>query len=76
MGQVLEGKIAIVTGGAQGLGAAICQRLAHEGAHVLVADLNLEGAEATAARPSGAGRIHRWAANLGHPWLRFAEQHP
>jgi sorbitol-6-phosphate 2-dehydrogenase len=31
------------------LGAAICQRLADEGAHVVVADLNLEGAEAKAA---------------------------
>jgi sorbitol-6-phosphate 2-dehydrogenase len=49
MGRVLEDKIAIVTGGAQGLGAAICQRLAHEGAYVVVADLNLQGAQETAA---------------------------
>ncbi|MFN2168315.1 MAG: SDR family NAD(P)-dependent oxidoreductase, partial [Anaerolineae bacterium] len=48
MNSPLQDKIAIVTGGAQGLGAAICQRLASEGAHVVVADLNLEGAEATA----------------------------
>ncbi len=41
-------RIAVVTGGAQGLGAAICQRLAQEGAHVVVADLNLEGAQALA----------------------------
>jgi sorbitol-6-phosphate 2-dehydrogenase len=44
----LNNQIAIVTGGAQGLGAAICQRLAEEGAHVVVADLNLAGAEETA----------------------------
>jgi sorbitol-6-phosphate 2-dehydrogenase len=49
MEKALQGKIALVTGGAQGLGAAICQRLAHEGAHVVVADLNLAGAEQTAA---------------------------
>jgi sorbitol-6-phosphate 2-dehydrogenase len=49
MGRVLEDKIAIVTGGAQGLGEAICQRLAQEGAHVIVADLNLQGAQETAA---------------------------
>jgi sorbitol-6-phosphate 2-dehydrogenase len=47
--QVLQDKIALVTGGAQGLGEAICHRLAREGAHVLVADLNLAGAETTAA---------------------------
>lgn len=42
-------QIAVVTGGAQGLGAAICRRLADEGAHVVVADLKLEGAQVTAA---------------------------
>ena len=41
-------KIAIVTGGAQGLGEAICLRLAEEGAHVVVADLNFESAEKVA----------------------------
>jgi sorbitol-6-phosphate 2-dehydrogenase len=57
MEQVLEDKIAIVTGGAQGLGAAICQRLAREGAHVVVADLNLKGAQETAAEiAEGTGR--------------------
>jgi len=46
---ILQDRIAIVTGGAQGLGEAICHRLACEGAHVVVADLNLEGAERVAA---------------------------
>ncbi len=45
MERILENRIAIVTGGAQGLGEAICMRLAKEGAHVVVADLNLDGAE-------------------------------
>ena len=45
----LQDRIAVVTGGAQGLGAAICHRLACEGVHVLVADLNQEGAERTAS---------------------------
>jgi sorbitol-6-phosphate 2-dehydrogenase len=49
MGKVLQDRIAVVTGGAQGLGEAICRRLAQEGAHVVVADLNLEGAERIAA---------------------------
>jgi sorbitol-6-phosphate 2-dehydrogenase len=49
MRKLLQDRIAIVTGGAQGLGAAICHRLAREGAHVVVADLNLEGAERVVA---------------------------
>jgi sorbitol-6-phosphate 2-dehydrogenase len=48
MTKVLQDQIAIVTGGAQGLGAAICLRLAQEGAHVVVADMHLEGAKNTA----------------------------
>jgi sorbitol-6-phosphate 2-dehydrogenase len=48
MAKILEDRIAVVTGGAQGLGAAIGLRLAQEGAHVVVADLNGEGAERTA----------------------------
>ena len=49
MDKVLQDRIAIVTGGAQGLGEAICRRLTREGAHVVIADLNLEGAECVAA---------------------------
>lgn len=45
---MLEDKIALVTGGAQGLGQAICWRLAEEGCHVAVADMKLEGAQETA----------------------------
>ncbi len=48
MNRQFENKIALITGGAQGLGAALCQRLAEEGCNVVVADLNLEGAEQTA----------------------------
>ncbi|HEY4006515.1 MAG TPA: SDR family NAD(P)-dependent oxidoreductase [Pseudonocardia sp.] len=45
---VLQGKIAIVTGGAQGLGAAVAAELDSEGALVVVADLNGDAAQATA----------------------------
>jgi sorbitol-6-phosphate 2-dehydrogenase len=45
----LRDKVALVTGGAQGLGQAICWRLAHEGCSLVVADLNEETAIETAA---------------------------
>ncbi len=48
MGRILEDRVAIVTGGAQGLGEAICHRLAREGAHIAVADLDLRGAQGVA----------------------------
>jgi sorbitol-6-phosphate 2-dehydrogenase len=48
MDKTLPNRIALVTGGAQGLGRAICLRLAQEGCHVVVADLNEPSAIDTA----------------------------
>ena len=45
----LNGKIALVTGGAQGIGRIISEELAGQGAHVILTDINLEGAEKIAA---------------------------
>ena len=45
----LENKIAVVTGGAQGLGQAICGALAKAGCNVAIADMKDEAAQATAA---------------------------
>jgi rhamnulose-1-phosphate aldolase/alcohol dehydrogenase len=42
-------QVAFVTGGAGGIGSETCRRLASEGAHVVIADLNLEGARKVAA---------------------------
>jgi NAD(P)-dependent dehydrogenase (short-subunit alcohol dehydrogenase family) len=50
----VAGKKAFITGGAQGLGAAMARRLAEEGAIVSVADINLEGAKAVAAEINAA----------------------
>jgi D-sorbitol dehydrogenase (acceptor) len=51
----LEGKVAIVTGGAKGIGAAICRRYAREGARVAVADiLKPEAAELAGGLGGGA----------------------
>ena len=48
-----EGRVAIVTGAARGLGAAIAKRLGAEGATVCAVDINGPGAEATAAEIGG-----------------------
>lgn len=41
----LAGRVAFITGAASGIGRATAYRLAQEGAHVVIADLNLEGAQ-------------------------------
>jgi NAD(P)-dependent dehydrogenase (short-subunit alcohol dehydrogenase family) len=46
----LEKKVAIVTGGSSGIGAAIAMALAHEGAWVVVADINIERGEELVSR--------------------------
>ena len=51
----LTGKIAIVTGAGIGIGAAIAERFAREGAHVIVTDINGETAAETVARIKAAG---------------------
>ena len=53
----MEGKVAIVTGGAGGLGSEICRRFSSRGAAVAVADVNGQTAsEVAAAIDSGGGR--------------------
>jgi rhamnulose-1-phosphate aldolase/alcohol dehydrogenase len=56
----LEGRVALVTGAASGIGKAIAHRYAQEGAHVVIADLNATGAQEVAAEITKA-RGHRRA---------------
>ncbi len=54
----VSGKIVVVTGGAQGIGAALCERFAEEGAKaVVVADLNEAGAASIAGGIGGAAML-------------------
>lgn len=54
--QPLLDKVAIVTGSGRGLGAATALRLASDGAHVVINDLNAQSAESTAAEVEKLGR--------------------
>jgi sorbitol-6-phosphate 2-dehydrogenase len=63
----LAGKVAFITGAAQGFGAGIAEGLAREGALIAVADMNVQGAEATASRINeavGAERCVGLAVNV------------
>lgn len=53
--QRLKDQVAIVTGGASGIGGATCRRLAEDGAKVLIADIDVPAAEANAAQIRDAG---------------------
>ncbi len=65
--QPLNGKAAIVTGAAQGIGSAIAQRFAAEGARVAILDVNLDGARRTANEINGS------AMGIGVDVARAAE---
>ena len=54
--QRLSNQVAVVTGGAQGLGGATARRLAEEGARVLIADIDLPTAEANAEKMRAQGQ--------------------
>jgi 3-hydroxybutyrate dehydrogenase len=51
----LDNKIALVTGAASGIGKKIAETYANAGAKIVIADLNLDGAEATASEIKGKG---------------------
>ena len=64
----LEGRIAVVTGGARGIGKAICERLAAEGASLAIVDIMQEVADETAAEFKAKGiKAVAFAANVAKP---------
>lgn len=76
MGRV-SGKKAFITGGAQGLGACFARMLAEEGAKVFVSDINVEGAEKTAAAINekfpGAAHFAHHDVTSADDWKRALE---
>jgi len=53
--ELLNGQVAIVTGGSQGIGREIGQVFAEQGATVVISDINEQGAEAAAKELRDAG---------------------
>ena len=53
---ILKDKVALITGAAQGIGKAIALKLADSGADVVIVDMNLEKAQATAKEIEGCGK--------------------
>jgi NAD(P)-dependent dehydrogenase (short-subunit alcohol dehydrogenase family) len=63
----LDGKVAVVTGAASGIGRATSMLFAREGARLLVADQNADGVEETAQLIAQAGgTTHAMAGDAGH----------
>jgi NAD(P)-dependent dehydrogenase (short-subunit alcohol dehydrogenase family) len=67
----LDGKVAIVTGGASGIGLASSRRLAAEGATVVVVDANGDGAERAASELGGVA-LQADVGNVGD-WARIID---
>jgi len=55
----ISGKVAVVTGGASGLGAATAKMIVEEGGHVVIVDLNAEAGQALAKDLGGKARFVR-----------------
>lgn len=70
----LSGKTAVVTGGAQGIGAAIARQFAAEGASVIVTDINEAGAAAIASEIGGNAAKLDVASEAD--WATFADEYP
>ena len=56
----MDGKVAVITGGASGIGRTCALRFSQEGASVVVADLKPDRAEAVAAEITNRGRPATW----------------
>ncbi|MGM9653174.1 MAG: 3-oxoacyl-[acyl-carrier-protein] reductase [Eubacteriales bacterium] len=62
---ILQGKVAVVTGGSRGIGRAICLEYAKNGADIAILDISAEAAQATAAEIAALGvRANAYACNI------------
>jgi 3alpha(or 20beta)-hydroxysteroid dehydrogenase len=70
----LEGRVAVVTGGASGQGAATCRLFASEGARVVAADIDVSAGEALAAELGDSSMFVRLDVSDEAGWEALAEQ--
>ena len=66
--QRLQNKVALVTGEARGIGAAVAERFAADGARVVLTDMRNEEGAATAARIGGEAAYHRLDVRREEDW--------
>ncbi|QNA93531.1 MULTISPECIES: SDR family NAD(P)-dependent oxidoreductase [unclassified Microbacterium] len=70
-----HGRTALITGGASGIGAAVCRRFVDEGARVAIADIDLEAAQALAASIGGRSAVAiRLDVTRPDEWVAATEQ--
>ena len=60
----LKDKVALVTGGATGIGLAVARQFSAEGTTVVICGRNREGLEAAALSIGGAGAVHPWPLDV------------
>ena len=71
----LKGKTAIITGGGNGIGKAVCEIMSAHGANVVIADLKIEDAQTVSEQINENGGSSRRICKLVYPDVSFHDGH-